>query len=200
MNLPGGSTGRLLALALLLVPLALAYRLAVLPLWQSYQAENQRVSDARQELQRYRRMAAQLDALKAHDAKLSDSSQLAPYLLDAPNAALAAAYVQQRLKDLAGTHDGRILSTRVVKSNDDAATCEQIAVNARLQLSLEGLQALLHELETGQPYLFFKDLSVMSRPARRSRRRAAKNGNGLLETRLTVFGLRRSAAPEANSG
>ena len=50
---------------------------------------------------------------------------------------------------------------------------------------------LLHELETTQPYLFFEEISIMNRPRRRGRR-VVDDTN--LETRLTLFGLRRFRA------
>lgn len=200
MTLPTGSQGRLLALAILLLPLALLVRLGIAPIWQAYQAGGDRIEEARDQLSRYQKIGAQADVWREHESKIRDTSQLAPYLIDAPNSALAAASVQQRLKDVAGTHDGRILSTRVIKNSDVEGPFERVAVNARLQLTLEGLQALVHELETGQPYLFFENLSVMSRPARRGRRRSGPSTNNLLETRVTLFGLRRAKTQEVDGG
>jgi len=200
MNLPTGSQGRLLALALLFIPLILLFRFGIMPIWDAYQSGGSRIAQAREQLDRYQRLGSQVDAWREYERRLRDTGQLAPYLIDAPNAALAAASVQQRLKDVASAHDGRILSTRVIKSSDQDGPFERITVGARLQLTLEGLQSLVHELETGQPYLFFDNVSVMSRPARRGRRRAAKAPSNLLETRLTLFGLRRSKVQEVAGG
>lgn len=192
MNLPSGSRGRLLALALLLLPLALLLRFAVVPAWQAYTAQGERITETRAQLQRYRRLAAQLPALREQVAGLREQQVLTPYLIDAPNSALAAAGVQQRLQDMARAHQGRILSTRVLRSESDGPF-ERVTVNARMQIQLEGLQAMLYELETSQPYLFVDELSVMARAVRRYRR-AAPDTAGPLETRLTLYGLRRAAA------
>jgi general secretion pathway protein M len=192
MKLPTGSAGRFLALALLLLPLAVLARLIVVPAWQAYAAQGERIAEARAQLQRYQRLAAQLPALRAQEAGLREQQLLMPYLIDAPNSALAAAGVQQRLQEVAASHQGRILSTRVLKTSSDGPF-EKVAVNARLQVPLEGLQAMLYELETGQPYLFIEDVSVMGRTLRRSRRRTTTAVAGPLETRLTLYGLRRAA-------
>lgn len=200
MNLPTGAQGRLLALAILLIPFALLFRFGVLPVWDAYQSGGNRIAQAREQLDRYQRLGSQVEMWRKYEQRLRDAGQFAPYLIDAPNAALAAASVQQRLKEVAGAHDGRILSTRVIKSSDQDGPFERITVGARLQLTLEGLQSLVHELETGQPYLFFDNISVMSRPARRGRRRARKEPSSLLETRLTLFGLRRSQAQGVEGG
>ncbi|MEJ2577097.1 MAG: type II secretion system protein GspM, partial [Gammaproteobacteria bacterium] len=152
MNLPTGSSGRLLALALLLLPLAVAFRALLLPAWQAYGAQTERLATAVDNLERFRRLAARLPALREEAAVLRDQAVLAPFLLDADNDALAAAEVQQRLKDLAQANGGRVLSTRVL-SGDTSGPFKEVTINARLQIPLEGLQVLLHELETTQPYL-----------------------------------------------
>jgi general secretion pathway protein M len=196
MRLPTGSSGRLLALALLLLPLALAYRLVGLPLWQAYQEQSTRLTLAQDNLDRFQRLAARLAALRQQAAELRDASALAPFLLDADNDALAAAQVQQRLKDLAQANDGRILSTRVL-SGETSGPFKEVTINARLQIPLEGLQAMMHELETTRPFLFFEEISIMNRPRRRGRQ-VVDDPN--LETRLTLFGLRRVNAGGPDRG
>lgn len=198
MNLPTGRRGRLLALALLLLPLALVVRVAVLPAWQAYADQGERIASARDQLQRYQRLAAQLPALRDQHTQLHELQVLTPYLIQAPNSALAAASVQQRLQEIAQVHAGRILSTRVLQGTPDGPF-ERVVVNARLQIPLEGLQAMLYELETSQPYLFLEDISVMSRTIRRSRSITTATSSQL-ETRLTVYGLRRAAAEGAERG
>ncbi|MFM1891743.1 MAG: hypothetical protein RLZ44_820, partial [Pseudomonadota bacterium] len=64
MKRPTGSAGRLLALALLLLPLALLARFLIAPAWQAYAAQAERIAEARAQLQRYQRLAAQLPALR----------------------------------------------------------------------------------------------------------------------------------------
>jgi general secretion pathway protein M len=196
VTLPGGSSGRLIALALLLLPLALLVRAAVVPAWQAYASQGQRIETAREQLERFQRLAAQLPKMREQAAFLKDQDLLTPFLISASNDALAAAEVQQRLKDIALAQQGRILSTRVLKGTTDGPF-ERVVVNARLQIPLEGLQTLLYEIETGRPYLFIEDLSVMDRPRRRGRR---VQQDSHLETRLTLFGLRRPQSAEATRG
>jgi general secretion pathway protein M len=196
MRLPTGSSGRLLALALLLLPLALAYRLVALPLWQAYQEQSTQLTLAQDNLERFQRLAARLAALREQAAQLRDESVLAPFLLDADNDALAAAQVQQRLKDLAQANGGRILSTRVL-SGEASGPFKEVTINARLQIPLEGLQVMMHALETTRPFLFFEEISIMNRPRRRGRQ-IVDDPN--LETRLTLFGLRRVTAAGTQRG
>lgn len=189
MNLPTGSAGRLLAMGLLLAALAVVVQLAVVPAWNAYASQGQRLEIARGQLERFQRLAAQLPALRGQVARLRDEDALAPYLVQAANDALAAAELQERLKAITLAHDGRILSTRVLKGATDGPF-ERVVVEARLEITLEGLQDLLYEVETKKPYLFVEELSVMQRPHRRGSQPGAA---AALETRVTLYGLRRRA-------
>lgn len=189
MTLPTGSAGRLLAMGLLLAALAVVVQLAVVPAWKAYASQGQRLEIAHGQLERFQRLAAQLPSLRGQVARLRDEDALAPYLVQAPNDALAAAELQERLKAITLAHDGRILSTRVLKGATDGAF-ERVVVEARLEITLEGLQDLLYEVDTKKPYLFVEELSVMQRPHRRG---AQAGAAATLETRLMLYGLRRRA-------
>lgn len=187
MNLPTGPLGRLAAMGILLTALLAVLQLAVVPAWKAYSAKGQQLEIARDQLERLQRLAAQLPALRTQVARLRDEDPLAPFLLQAANDALAAAELQERLKAITLAHDGRVLSTRVLKGAVDGPF-EQVVVEARLEMSLEGLQDLLYEIQTKKPYLFIDDLSIMSRPQRRG---SPAGGVSALETRVTLYGLRR---------
>ena len=187
MNLPGGSTGRLLAMGILLTLLALVVQLVVAPAWRLYAAQGDRLDVAREQLERFQRLSAQLPAMRTGLTRLREQDLLAPFLVSAANDALAAAELQERLKATALAHEGRILSTRVLPGVADGPF-ERVVVDARLEIPLEGLQDLLHEIETRKPYLFVDELSVMARPHRRG---GTAGTVDMLETRLTLYGLRR---------
>lgn len=189
MNLPTGPVGRLLAVGVLLALLAAVLQFAVVPAWKAYAAQDQRLEIARGQLERFQRLAAQLPGLRGEVARLRDTDPLAPYLIQATNDALAAAELQERLKAITLGHDGRILSTRVLKGAADGPF-DRVVVEARLEIPLEGLQDLLYEIDTKKPYLFVEELSVMRRPQRRGGPAGAAE---TLETRLTLHGLRRRA-------
>jgi hypothetical protein len=187
VNLPTGPLGRLSAMGILLTALAAVLQLAVVPAWKAYTAKGQQLEIARDQLERLQRLAAQLPALRSQVARLRDEDPLTPFLLQAANDALAAAELQERLKAITLAHDGRVLSTRVLKGAVDGPF-EQVVVEARLEVSLEGLQDLLYEIHTKKPYLFIDELSIMSRPQRRG---SPAGGVSALETRVTLYGLRR---------
>lgn len=187
MNLPTGPLGRLAAMGILLTALLAVLQLAVVPAWTAYTAKGQQLDIARDQLERLQRLAAQLPALRTQVARQRDEDPLAPFLLQAANDALAAAELQERLKAITLAHDGRVLSTRVLKGAVDGPF-ERVVVEARLEMSLEGLQDLLYEIHTKKPYLFIEELAIMSRPQRRG---SPAGGVSALETRVTLYGLRR---------
>jgi len=195
VRLPTGSTGRLLAMALLLLPILTLVQFALVPAWHAYAEQGEQLEVERGQLERFQRLAAQLPGMRSQVASLREQDLLAPFLINAANDALAAVELQERLKATTLAHEGRILSTRVLQAVADGAF-ERVLVDARPEIPLEGLQDLLHEIETRKPYLFVDELSVMARPQRRGAQAAAAE---MLETRLTFYGLRRRAE-EAGGG
>jgi general secretion pathway protein M len=191
MNLPTGNRGKLVAIGLVLMPVLLLFRFAIVPAWSAYQSIGEETLDAQQKILRLKRLAANLPALERQERQLRSANLLTPYLLTANNSAIAAAGIQRRLQDIVNAHQGRVLSTRVLRSTEDGPF-ERVTVNARLQLSLEGLQSLLYELETATPYLFVEGLSVIARNtrSRRARRGRPTVEKTVLEARFDVYGLK----------
>jgi general secretion pathway protein M len=181
----------MVAVGLVLIPVLLLFRFAVVPAWSAYQSIGEETWDAQHKIERLKRLAANLPELERQEQALRSANLLTPYLLSADNSALAAANVQRHLQDIVNAHNGRVLSTRVLRSQPDGPF-ERITVNARLQLSLEGLQSLLYELETATPFLFVDGLSVIARTtrARRTRRGMISAQKTVLEARFDVYGLK----------
>lgn len=189
MTLPGGARGRWVALGLLAIALAVLYQLTLAPLWQRYRALAPAIAEQREQVQRYQRLAAQAPQLRARLQALRDDARFDDYLLPGNNSALAAAGLQQRLQNLAQELDGRVLSTRVLKAEQDG-DFEQVSINARIQIDLAGLQALLHGLETRAPFLFVRNLNVYRQVSRRPVRGRPTTDDDRLEVQLDIYGLR----------
>ena len=184
MTLPQGVRGRLVALALVLIPAIALIRFGIWPLVESYASSDSELAQTRAEISRYQQLLNELPALEAAVEELERTRPLAPYLLAGTNRALAAADLQRRLQDAAEKHGVTILSLRVKTPVDDGQL-ERISVEARLRAGIRELRDLLYIVETTTPYLFVEDLSINVRQPRRVRR--APSG---LEISLTLFGLR----------
>ena len=197
MTLPQGPRGRLVALALLLIPVILLARFVVWPLVTTYASSGSALEATRDKIARYQRLLNELPALEAAVSELDRKNPLDPYLLSGKNRALAAANLQRSLQEAAEKHGVTILSLRVRPSVAEAQM-ERIAVEARLRADIRPLRELLYYVETTTPYMFVDDLSIKVRRSRRAR--SAPTG---LEINLTLYGLRaadRTGTPRGRHG
>ncbi len=184
MTLPIGVRGRLVALALLLIPLILVLRFVVWPAAGAWISQEDELAETRLQINHYRRLLAQMPALRAAAEQLERTRPLSNLLLRGDNRALAAADLQRNLQ-LAVEQQGATMLSLRVKPTASQGTLERIAVEARLRSDVRQLRDLLYYVETSTPYLFVNDLSINVRTARRR-----KPQNGQLDVTLTVFGLR----------
>lgn len=190
MTLPLGVRGRLVALALLLIPLVLLLRFVVWPAADAWMSLEDELAETRLQIDHYRRLLAQMPALREATAELERTRPLSALLLSGDNRALAAADLQRSLQHAVQEHGATMLSLRV-KPTDSQGALERIAVEARLRADVRQLRDLLYYVETSTPYLFVDDMSINVRTARR---RAPRND--LLDINLTVFGLRQPEGSE----
>lgn len=186
MTLPYGWPGQFLAIALLIVPPAVLGTVVLRPVWGHYQQLHSARDTALQDLQRLRTLAGRLPALRRAATALRAEDPLAPYLIPAENSALAAARIQRRLRSAVQGLGGDVLSTRVLGTEAQTAL-ERITIDARLKLSLAGLQRLLYELQTRPPLLTVDALAVLDRAAGRRGRQAVDDR---LEITLDLTGRR----------
>ena len=183
MIYPEGTRGKVLAIGILLIPLIVIARFAIVPAWQAYQGLSLEIEESRADLQRYQRIAAQLDSLKRQQLELSGQQPLAVHLLRGKNYALAAADLQRHLQELVKTHGGRILSLRTLNREIEGAF-ERIPLNVHFQVTPEGLQKILYALETDRLYVTFEQFNIS--PVRAGR----KKQTGQMDVRLTISSLR----------
>jgi general secretion pathway protein M len=194
MTLPQGPRGRLVALALLLIPVILLARFVVWPLVTTYVSSDSTLEATRDKIARYQRLLNELPALEAAVNELDRKNPLDPYLLSGKNRALAAAGLQRRLQEAAEKHGVTILSLRVRPPLAEARM-ERIAVEARLRADIRPLRELLYYVETTTPYMFVDNLSIKVRRSRRAR--STPTG---LEINLTLYGLRAADRVEKPGG
>ena len=194
MTLPVGIRGRLVALAILLILLILLARYLLAPFAGLFFEATTNLEDTRIEIARYQQLLGQGPALREAIGRFEQTTPLAPFLLAGSNRSLAAAGLQRHLQDAAKKHNVTLLSLRVQNPVKDGPL-ERIAVDARLRAGTAELRDLLFFFETSKPYLFVEDLSIN---VRQSRRRRASSG--MLEVRLTLYGLRAAESATAAGG
>ena len=92
----------------------------------------------------------------------------------------------ERLKRIVEQSGGSLTSTQVLPSTDEEAF-QRVSVNARMSVSIEAFQKVLHELESGLPALVVDNVVVLARGAR-SRRRTRRNRPLGLDVRFRLSG------------
>jgi general secretion pathway protein M len=176
---------RMLALALLLGLVLLVAVVGVLPFAQSARTTGEALEFNRGMIARLLRSAAHpgfYDAqIEALVARIDDSG----LYIRADTEPLAAAAVQEHLKRAVGLYGGEL---RSVQSLPSLAEEELTRIGLRVVMTgtLGPMIHVLHELETGEPYLFVDNLQIKS--TKRRRRRAQEQRVDTLSIRFDVHG------------
>jgi general secretion pathway protein M len=178
--------GRFVALALLLGLMLLVAVYGVLPFVDRLRMTDEALEYNRDMVERLTRGLAnrgvydlQIDALQA---RVNESG----LYIRADTEPLAAAAVQEHLKRAIGLHGGELRSVQSLPSQaEDDLT--RIGLRVVMTGSYGPMVQVLHELETGEPYLFAENLQIKS-TTRRRRRTQDQPTTNTLSIRFDVYG------------
>ncbi|HEY6256121.1 MAG TPA: type II secretion system protein GspM [Xanthobacteraceae bacterium] len=109
--------------------------------------------------------------------------------LDAPTAGLAGAELQAYVARLADQHAVLVSFGTQASAGEDAA--DAVRIEASLEVGLAALQVLLHQLETGTPYVFVESMTV--RPVTATATGGAENAPLRVTLGLRALWRRRTA-------
>jgi hypothetical protein len=117
-------------------------------------------SEARDDLDQKRAAFTRFTALPTARAGAAGQTGRAPAaaLIDAPTQGQAGAQLQTYLSRLARGQGASVMSSGV--EGERKGEPEAIRVQATLETSLEAMQILVYQLETGTPYVVIESLSV----------------------------------------
>lgn len=156
-----------------------------------YSAEIERLSD---QIDRFGRMAAPLPQLLATEGKITDDPAIGSFYLSGKTANLAAAELQNRLKQMVEGAGGTLVSSQLLPTQDQEGS-QVVSVSLRLNSTTEALFDILYKIESARPLLFVDTLSV--REQKRRTARPTRKGQQPPETihdlsvRLDVYGYLR---------
>jgi hypothetical protein len=180
-TLPTGARGRVLALALLVVALLLAWLGVAEPLADLYAAQDQSITERRAFAERMAVVAAELPALRRRAAEGAGSDSGAPLGQDSD--ALAAAKLQDLVKGYA-LAAGAALSSVETLPAEPAGPYRRIALRIRFEGTLPVLIDLLLGVEATQQRLLVDELELHGSPLNR-----ADSASSLMAT-FVVYGFR----------
>jgi general secretion pathway protein M len=120
-------------------------------------------SDAAQELNDNREMLASFEARRAHgtDAGGRSGPALAPVaaFVNAPTQGLAGAQLQAYFATVVSDQHATLISSGAEPTSREDAP-DVIRIQATLDITMRGLQAVLYQLESSTPYVFVDSLTV----------------------------------------
>ena len=180
---------RLIAVLLLLAAMAAIVAGGLVPIATAFVERDERIAELEDRAARYQRIADRAGAVDGELVALQSAARLDHGSFDEATTALAAATLQERLRELVTGAGGVLASTRVMPERD-AGPYTLVSVEARLRLDVAGLQQVLYGLESGERLLRIDQLTVRSlnRGARR-----AQQASDNLDVLLQVVGFRRAA-------
>lgn len=189
----GSLPSRLLALALLIVVGLGTVRLIALPVLAAYHETAASIEQSRTLLRRYQALAAQRPQLEERLAARQEADAGSGAYLKGSSEALAAAALQEQVRTIISAAGGELRSTQIlpVQPFGPEGSIRRASLRLQLAVDIEGLQQLLYELETVEPYLFVDDLNIRERRLRRLRNQ--DESKSLLDVDLEVSGFLRPA-------
>lgn len=154
-----------LALAILALVAVMIFTLTVAPLWAVNQHYLDTIDDLENRLQILQRAASAGSSLRSEHEQLKRSLASNRHYLKSTSEALAAANLQGIIKRITASKDMEVLSTQILPASEEAGFI-RVALKVRMRGGLDNTVKVFHALETGQPYLFLDNVSILSHTRR----------------------------------
>lgn len=179
---------RAAALALLLAVLALVYINLVSPLLQAYRTTDEDMERLVRLHGRYEALAATRPAYESQLAALQDRQAGHGVYLSGDTDALAAAELQDRVREVIRDHGAKLRSIQILPVKADG-NFQRVTVRVQFNGTLAAVHRVLYDLEARKPFAFVENLDIRNR--RGTRRNAAENQDPELMIRLDLSGYLR---------
>ena len=149
---------RQLAVAILAAAVLAVVALLALPTWYLYKRYDRELTDRRDKVERFTRIAAtrgevarQLEAMRGKDTR--------KMFLRSGAAALSAAEAQEYVRGMVEQAGGRLITMQALPAKDDGRY-RQITAQVQLAANIQALRRILHAIDGHVPMLFVDNLTV----------------------------------------
>lgn len=182
---------RLLAVAVLVGLLLILYLLIVAPYVSVLTGYDESIDDKRFRLDRLQNSLAARDQLAERLAMLEADAPNSVYLLSGDSFSLAAARLQESVKQFISRSGAEHDSTQVLVPTREGGL-QRVTIRVKFQAYMPEVQKVLHGIEHGRPLLFIDQLNVQATRFRARRRgRIAGDEDTRLQVTMDVVGYRR---------
>lgn len=157
-SLPTGSTGRALAIGLVLLALALAWTGIATPLLDLHARRADELAQMQRRVQRMELLAASLPRWQAAQRNRTDEP-VRTVLLDGASDSVAAAGLQGLITDLA-TQAGTVVTSMEAINPEPRGPYRRIGIRVTADGQWPALLDMLHRMESGTPTLVVDELNI----------------------------------------
>lgn len=172
------------SLAILVLLLLAVYFVLIAPAVKSRSDFQGRFEELQFQYTRLNNSINRMEALRREISQLKKTQPDQGGFLENKPDALAAADLQNTIKNLVSNNDGNLISTQVIM-NKDEEIFPDIKLKVHMRGTIEALQKILFELVNNQPVLFMDNILIQSRNT--SGRRVQRDADQL-EIRFDVTG------------
>ena len=185
---------RLLALALLIFVLGVAWFAAVDPIRADFDAHESSITRATQLLERFERALDDETNLRAEIERLRKSDGTPDPFLKGESTQIIAANLQNQIQTMVAGEPGDIRSIQVLPESDEDGF-EKIGLRVTLTAGIPTMQKIFYDIESSVPTLFIDNLDVRTNIRRRRRNTDSTNR---VQIRFDVFGYRKQVSGDAS--
>ena len=197
LEMPQGRNGRVLAVLITLLALALLWRGIAAPLTDWYDARAETLRQQQAMAQRMTMLVRRLPLLRAQvqaqtQAHAGPGQAGAASLIEGNSDAVASAAIQEKVSAMAGALGLSLSSTETLPASREGAY-RRVGVRLSLDASFTVVVRLLQSIQTAQPSLLVDDLQI------HATRLLGQPDEAPLNVSLTVLGYRRLDAASGNA-
>lgn len=156
---------RYLALGLFVVVASVVIAVFSWPWMATYSTQQAELEHKQKQIGIYRQLSASEGAMKQELTLLQRRNPTAAFYVAGETQALASARMQQYVKQIVDQQGGELISTQVVKKDDDGVG-NKARLNVHLRSDMGSSSRILYMLESGKPLLFLDNLSISARLVR----------------------------------
>jgi len=180
---------RVSAIAFLVALLWALYALGARPVIAEFEHSQAGIEQSSLLLVRYQRVASKLPRVQREIQALRGDELAKLGFIDGDNETLVTAELQTKLKELAESSGGEVRSTQALPGRDEQGF-RRVTVRLQASIGMDGLQRLLHAIESSNPFLFIDSADLRARPSRDPA--AASDSAAILDARFDVSGFMRT--------
>jgi hypothetical protein len=177
---------KLAAVVLLVLGIAMVFRLAVQPVITAFLEQRQNLLRQQDLIAQYQRVAIKRPALQAQLSDLEQGLRSTDIFLAPGVESVVAARLQNRIRALIEENGAVMQSAQVLPAVDEGGF-RRIAVRIRLTATVASLNRTAFSLEAGTPYLIIDNIDISSQQILR-RTETGKDWDSVFSVLLDVYG------------